>query len=80
MDFPGQLNAEFQARLDKLKAVQGTGFDAAYVVDMKLIHAKDEKLFAKEATAGSSAYRGFAHDTDLIVKRHIGALDAAGTR
>jgi putative membrane protein len=68
------LNAEFKARLEKLKAVPTADFDAAYIQDMEQIHDNDEKLFATEATDGSPAYKAFAHQTDLIVKRHIGAL------
>jgi putative membrane protein len=68
------LNATFQQRLEKLKSVSGSDFDAAYIADMKDIHDKDEKLFAKEAMEGSDAFKNFAHQTDLIVKRHIGAL------
>jgi putative membrane protein len=41
---------------------------------MQSIHDKDEKLFAKEAVEGSDNFKTFAHQTDLIVKRHIGAL------
>jgi putative membrane protein len=41
---------------------------------MQDIHDKDEKLFAKEAMEGSDSFKTFAHPTDLIVKRHIGAL------
>ena len=72
-----QLNAEFAARLAKLKAVPAADFDAAYIADMKSIHDKDEKLFAAEAQEGSSNFQKFAHSTDLIVKRHIGALNGA---
>ncbi len=68
------LNAEFTDRLAKLKAVPPEKFDAAYVADMQAIHDKDEKLFAQEAGVGSSSFKTFAHQTDLIVKRHIGAL------
>ena len=68
------LNATFQQRLEKLKSVSGPEFEAAYIADMQEIHAKDEKLFAAEATEGSDAFKTFAHQTDLIVKRHIGAL------
>jgi putative membrane protein len=71
-----ELNAEFTARLAKLKGASAADFDAAYIADMKQIHDKDEKLFAKEATDGSSNFKTFAHETDLIVKRHIGALNA----
>ena len=68
------LNAEFSARLAKLKAVSTGDFDAAYLADMQAIHDKDEKLFAQEAIYGSESFKAFAHQTDLIVKRHIGAL------
>ena len=70
---PG-LNAEFTERLTKLTAVAAADFDAAYIADMQAIHDKDEKLFAQEAMGGTDAYKTFAHQTDLIVKRHIGAL------
>ncbi len=69
-----QLNAEFSARLAKLKSAVGPGFDAAYIADMESIHDKDQKLFAQEAMDGSDSFKTFAHQTDLIVKRHIGAL------
>ena len=70
-----QLNPEFTQRRAKLKAASAADFDAAYIADMKQIHDKDEKLFAKEANEGSSNFKTFAHQTDLIVKRHIGALN-----
>ncbi len=68
------LNPEFSARLAKLKSASPSGFDAAYIADMQSIHDKDEKLFAQEANDGSASFQPFAHQTDLIVKRHIGAL------
>ena len=74
------LNAEFKDRLAKLKAVSAAGFDAAYVADMQSIHDKDEKLFAQEAEEGSESFKTFAHETDLIVKRHIGALHGLKSR
>ena len=70
------LNDEFQKRLAKLKATPAAQFDAAYLADMKSIHDKDEKLFAAEAQNGSTAFKSFAAETDRIVKRHIGALNA----
>jgi putative membrane protein len=68
------LNSTFQERLQKLKSVSRPDFDAAYISDMEEIHDNDEKLFAQEATQGSDAFKSFAHQTDLIVKRHIGEL------
>lgn len=70
------LNTTFQQRLAILRASAPADFDKAFIADMKQIHDKDEKLFAKEAEEGSAAFKPFAHQTDLIVKRHIGALSA----
>ena len=72
--FTPELNQEFTERLARLESAIGPGFDAAYIEDMKSIHDKDEKLFAQEALDGSDAFKTFAHQTDLIVKRHLGAL------
>ena len=71
-----ELNDEFKARLAKLKSVSKGDFDAAYLDDMKSIHDKDQKLFAQEANDGTGAFKPFAAETDKIVKRHIGALNA----
>jgi putative membrane protein len=74
IDGPLQLNAAFQQRLAQLKSNSSTAFDAAYINDMSQIHDMDEKLFAREAVEGSSDFKAFAAKTDLIVKRHIGAI------
>ncbi len=76
LKYPTTLNPEFSARLAKLKATPAAQFDAAYLADMDQIHDKDEKLFAQEAKDGSGDFKSFAAETDLIVKRHIGALHA----
>jgi putative membrane protein len=70
------LNSTFRQRLAALKRTSPADFDRAYIEDMREIHDKDEKLFAKEAVDGSGDFKLFAHQTDLIVKRHIGALQA----
>jgi putative membrane protein len=78
LSFPDTLNADFQKKLDDLKALSGSAFDAAYLADMRDIHAKDGAAFAKEAKAGSDpALRDFATETHRIVVRHIGELQAA---
>jgi putative membrane protein len=77
IDIATELNAEFKARLEKLSSTPPADFDAAYIEDMKQIHDKDEKLFAKEAEEGSESFKAFAHETDRIVKRHIGSLHGA---
>ena len=77
MDFPSKLDAEFQARLDKISALKDEAFDTAYVEDMKKIHAADGAAFAKEAKSGTNPdLKAFAAETHRIVERHIGELDA----
>ena len=77
MEFPKALNAEFQARLDKMSALPADKFDAAYVEDMKKIHDADGAAFAKESTGGSNAdLKAFAAETYRIVQRHLGELGA----
>jgi putative membrane protein len=71
-----QLKPEFQQRLAKLRNAPAADFDSIYIADQIQIHDNDQKVFAKEAQDGSEAYRNFAHQADLIVKRHIGALKA----
>ena len=72
---PPGLNAEFSARLAKLKAVPADQFDAYYIGDMKQIHNKDEGLFVQESGEGSEAYKEFAHRTAVLVKAHLGWLN-----
>lgn len=71
---PG-LNAEFSARLAKLKAVPSVQFDAYYIDDMKQIHNNDEALFVKEGDDGSEPYKDFARLTAVLVKAHLGWLN-----
>ena len=73
--FGSTLNAEFSARLAKLKSVPADQFDAYYVGDMKAIHNKDEGLFVQETEGGSAAYKKFAHETAVLVKAHLGWLN-----
>ena len=79
MDFPADLNADFQAQVDKLDSLSGSAFDNAYVASMDRIHAKDGAAFAQEARMGKNTLlRSFAAETHRIVERHIGALHATG--
>jgi len=75
MSFPAELNAEFSARLEKLKATPPDQFDAAYLEDMKKIHKIDGAAFAKEAKHGTNPdLKAFAAETHRIVERHLGEL------
>src|SRR5580692_3591678 len=77
MEFPKELNEEFQTRLDKISTLPGNAFDAAYNEDMKKIHAADGAAFAKEAVSGTNPdLKEFAAETYRIVQRHLGELGA----
>jgi putative membrane protein len=77
MEFPTQLNAEFQTRLDKISALSGDKFDHAYIRDMETIHHGDGAAFGKEASSGSNPdLKAFAAETYRIVQRHLGELGA----
>ena len=77
MDVPDKLNAEFQGRLDRIKALSGERFDAAYIEDMKTIHHADGGAFAKEYKGGTNKeLKAFAGETFRIVQRHLGELGA----
>ncbi|HTD16340.1 MAG TPA: DUF4142 domain-containing protein [Chthoniobacterales bacterium] len=52
MEFPTALNAEFQARLDKLSALSGAAFDAAYLHAMEAIHHIDGAAFKHFGSVG----------------------------
>jgi putative membrane protein len=77
MEFPTQLNAEFQARLDAISSLPANKFESAYIEDMKKIHAADGAAFAKEATSSTNPdLKAFAAETYRIVQRHLGELGA----
>jgi putative membrane protein len=77
MEFPKQLNAEFQGRLDAISSLPTNKFEPAYIEDMKKIHAADGAAFAKEAIAGANPdLKAFAAETYRIVERHLGELGA----
>ena len=77
LPFPDALNAEFQARLDRMKGLSGAAFDSAYIKDMKAIHDADGAAFAKEAKEGENPdLKAFAAETHRIVQRHLGELGA----
>jgi putative membrane protein len=77
LEFPTALNAEFQARLDKLSSLSGAAFDASYLRTMEEIHHIDGAAFKQESTGGSNPdLKSFAAETYRIVLRHLGELGA----
>jgi len=77
MAFPQELNPDFHARLERLRATPSDQFDGAYIEDMEKIHKADGAAFAKEADSGKNPdLRAFAAETHRIVQRHLGELGA----
>ena len=77
MEFPSKLNAKFQDRLDKMKALPNDRFDKEYIADMIKIHDGDGAAFAKEAKGGTNPdLKAFAAQTHAVVARHLGELHA----
>ncbi len=76
--FPSDLNADFQKRLDRLNALSGAAFDAAYLREMSAVHALDREAFSHEAQNGQDAdLKAFAAETVPIVERQAAALHGA---
>lgn len=77
ISFSATLNDEFAGKLQKLSALSGPAFDAAYMSQMAALHDADGAAFAKVAVTGNSdAMRAFGAQTHRIVQRHIGAIHA----
>jgi putative membrane protein len=77
ISYPMALNATFQTKIDHLNSLSGKAFDDAFIREMEAIHAADGAAFAHEAKAGQNPMlRRFAAETVLIVRRHIGELEA----
>ena len=78
VNFPSALNADFQQRVNRLSSLSsGKEFDDAYIKEMDVIHAIDVQAFAEQAKNGQNpALKAFAAETVIIVRRHIGALQA----
>ena len=78
LSFATTPNAEFQAKMDRLKSLKGRAFDSTYMGEMATLHAADGAAFEKESRdGGSAAFRAFGAETHVIVQRHIGAIHAA---
>lgn len=77
VDLPTALNADFSGRVERLRSLSGKAFDNYYLREMDAIHQADGAAFAKEAKGGTNPdLKVFAAETVLIVKRHLGAINA----
>lgn len=71
MTLPSAPNAKDQATIDKMSAMSGKAFDAAYIKDMVADHKMDIALFQKEANSGSDPdVKAFASKTLPTLQEH----------
>jgi putative membrane protein len=69
---PQSLDAEHQGIVDKMMALNGLGFDDAYINDMIQIHQKDAKAFRAESAATQDPGIKYFLDTSIpVVESHL---------
>jgi len=77
LTLPRELNAEHQATMQKLQALKGAEFDAAYMAAMDKDHEKSMALF--EAASGSNFQdpdlQAFAAKTLPVIQEHRQMID-----
>jgi predicted outer membrane protein len=64
LDLPTQVDAKHKADMDRLRGVNRTAFDAAYMQHMVQDHQKDVAEFQKEAQSASSRWLSRQHPKD----------------
>jgi len=74
---PTSLNAKHQEMIDKLTALPGDKFDAAYLADVHKGHAKDAKDFKAEAADTKDAdIKSFVDKYAPVVNEHLEHINA----
>lgn len=68
---PAELDSAHKQAIDKLKALSGAQFDAAYKAQMLQDHKDTVALFEKEAKASGSPVQMFAAKTLPTLKGHL---------
>lgn len=72
MTLPEKLDAEHQAKSDKLAKLEGDAFDKAYVMEMVAAHKKAVSLFESASkTLKDDELKGFAAKTLPTLKMHL---------
>jgi putative membrane protein len=74
---PDSLDAKHQGLVDKLTALAGAEFDAAYVADMIKGHKQDAKAFKSEAAETKDAeIKAFVEKSLPVVEAHLKRVTA----
>ena len=80
ISLPAELDSAHKQAVDKLKALSGAQFDAAYKAQMLQDHKDTVAMFEKEAKAGGTPIETFASKTLPTLKNHLKmAQDLAGS-
>jgi putative membrane protein len=74
---PDSLDAKHQAMVDKMTALTGAEFDAAYIKGMIKDHKMDAKEFKAESAATKDAdVKSFVDKSILVVEAHLQHITA----
>jgi putative membrane protein len=81
LDLPKTPTSEDKAAEDRLGALKGAEFDAAYSEDMVKDHQKDLAVFQHEAESGQDpALKAFAQKTLPRIQQHLQMAQAISAR
>lgn len=69
---PDKVNAEHQAKIDKLSKLSGAAFDTAYAKEMVAAHEKTIASFeTAKGKVGNEDLKKFIDDTLPVIKEHL---------
>jgi putative membrane protein len=81
LTLPTQLDAKHKSEMDRLSAMSGNAFDAAYMQHMVQDHKKTAADFQKQAQSGSDpALKSFAQKYLPIIQQHLQMAEASAAK
>jgi putative membrane protein len=81
INLPSQPSGKDAAEEQKLRGLNGTGFDQAYAQGQLRDHKETVELFQKEASSGQDpALKAFAQKTLPTLQQHLQMVEALNTK
>src|SRR3954469_9307461 len=81
LTLPTQLDAKHKSEMDRLSAMSGNAFDAAYMQHMVQDHKKTVADFQKQAQSGSDpALKSFAQKYLPIIQQHLQMAETSAAK
>jgi len=81
LNLPKQLDPKHKGEMDRLSAMSGTAFDAAYMQHMVQDHKKTVADFQKQAQSGSDpALKSFAQKYLPIIQQHLQMAETSAAK